>query len=432
MTKLKYKTLWVLLSSAIAAVCQLLVLAMMARLLSAEDLGLYALTLVFLNLTMVLQDGGLSSYLVHKQRIPAPLLNSVYALCLLFGLFIGSILLAVTPWLSSYYHQTTLVDLMIPVAATLVISSILSPYQALALIAGRQKQLAQYDIISRIIGSTFAIYFLFEYGVKAVLYAGLLTSIIKLIQLIWSTESRHQPGLTFSTSGIKPALKYGIFQTSALLINQLRTRADQLIIGKLLGLEMLAIYSLAKELINHPTRFITPVIQNVLFPALAQKQQLRLEQMTIMENSTKALAWTNTVIFSTMAIFSWPIVWALYGVDYAKAAGILSILCCYGMLRTIGASYVSYSQSEGRADLEFIWNVIAGLIMVSFILLASLSYSIYIMALTITTCQLLLSFLGFYFFSKALPNLSAMAFYKITLLPIAITLFASVMGFWLY
>lgn len=432
MTKLKEKAIWILCSSAFAAICQLALLAFMARMLSAEHLGLYALILVLINLAMVVQDGGISAYLVHKQQLPATLLNTLFVVCLLFGVVVALCIILSAPWLAWYYQQPLLIALLKPVAITLLLSSIISPYQAVALIHGKQQQLAKYDMVSRCLGLVMALIGLPYFGLYAVLYAGVFSCIIKLILLAQSTEKRYKPGLSYSTSGLKPALKYGFYQTSALIINQLRTRSDQLIIGKLMGLEVLAVYSLAKELINHPTRFITPVIQNVLFPALAGSQQAQTEQKIIMAKSTTALTWSNTLIFSTMSVMALPIVWVLYGKEYSTSAGILSILCCYGMLRTIGASYVSYAQAEGRADLEFIWNVLAGMFMLFFVWLASLSHSIYITAAAVTASQLALSFLGFYFFSKALPNLLALRFYRITLWPIVITLGASILGYWLY
>lgn len=432
MAKLRKKAVWVVSSSAFAALCQLLLLAVMARLLSVEQLGLYALVLVFLNIAMVIQDGGVGAYLVHKQNLPRSALGAMYLLCLASGFTVALLIIIIAPYIAAYYQQPSLPGLLKPVAATLFISSIISSYQSIALIGEKQAQLAKFDIASRTVGTATALLSLPAFGLEAVLYSGLLTSVIKLLLLVKITSREHQPTWHITTEEMTSALRYGFYQTNALLINQFRTRSDQLIIGKFIGLEALAIYSLAKELINHPTRFITPVIQNVLFPELAEKQNNVKEQLVIMKNSTSALAWVNTLIYSAMAILALPIVWLLYGSAYVSSAGILCILCCYGMLRTIGANYVSYAQAFGRSDLEFKWNLIAAALMVLLVWLATLTQSIHFTAMVLTLSQLGLSWLGFYFFSHALSNLRQVPFYSITVIPICLTLLASVIGYWFY
>ncbi|HBI06300.1 MAG TPA: lipopolysaccharide biosynthesis protein, partial [Erwinia persicina] len=67
-------------------------------------------------------------------------------------------------------------------------------------------------------------------------------------------------------------MKYGVYQLGSQTINQLRTQADSLIVGKVMGAEMLGVYSLAKELVLQPLKLVTPVINRLALPRFAEKQ----------------------------------------------------------------------------------------------------------------------------------------------------------------
>ena len=78
--------------------------------------------------------------------------------------------------------------------------------------------------------------------------------------MIYFGEKSWRPTWEFDGKTFVSAVRYGIYQLGSQTINQLRTQADALIVGKVMGAEMLGIYSLAKELILQPLKLVSPVI----------------------------------------------------------------------------------------------------------------------------------------------------------------------------
>lgn len=425
---------WILSSSAFAAFYQLLVMMIMARQLTQAEVGLYSLVLVFSTLATILQDGGISSFIVHKQIVNRKEYSALFLLSLLFGFITALVLLLISPVLSTMYQQANLPSLMALVAVMLLINSLITPYQASMLLTERQTVLAKTDIISKLLAFIVTFYLLLvsNFGVASALLGNIVASVSRLIMLSLLTGKQHQPCSDIDFSIIKHATKFGSFQTAALIINQLRTRLDQLIIGKLMGMEILAIYSLAKELVSHPNRFIAPLIRNLLFPKLAKHQTQPEQQQSIFNESLIRIAWANTFIFSALAILSGPIVTLMYGKDYSAATSILSILASYGIVRTMGSAYVSFAQAHGRAELEFYWNILAACIMGMVIWLSASNLSIYWTAATLAISQLCLSYLGFYFFRHFILPLKHVDYLRISVLPVSILLVASTLGVLLY
>lgn len=425
---------WIFYAALTAAIYQLVLIVIMSRVVSTEDLGLYSLLLVFSAVAAVLQDGGLANYIVHRQTLSRPQYTSIFILSISLGLSSAVVLLLAAGWLAQWYQQQELTALMPVIALTLLINSVITPYQATMLVDQRQIALAKTDITSRLAAIVLAaiLLYVFNLGIISALLAALCAAVCRLLLLSYLTPKHRQPCLKPDFAIIAPAMHFGIFQTLALLLNQLRTRLDQLIIGKLLGMELLAIYSLAKELTAQPTKFITPLIQNILFPRLAALQQHAAQQQQLFDYAIKSIAWSNLVIYSALALCAGPLVNLLYGSDYQTAAAIVSILCAYGVMRTIGAAYVSLAQARGRSDLEFYWNIIATLVMAPAIWFGALSHSLPLTAATLALVQIAMTYVGFYYFRHFIPVLQDVRFITLSKYPVLIMLTTSVAAFWLY
>jgi O-antigen/teichoic acid export membrane protein len=54
------------------------------------------------------------------------------------------------------------------------------------------------------------------------------------------------------------------------IVSTVATQIDIIIIGKLLGTEVLGTYSIIKELILRPTQLINPIVTKVSFPIMSK------------------------------------------------------------------------------------------------------------------------------------------------------------------
>lgn len=434
MSRLNSRSSWILLSALTAGVYQLSLMAILSRMLPVAEIGLYSLLLVFSALAAVIQDGGLANYIVHRQKLSRAEYSAIFLLSITLGLIVAALLLVISPWLALWYQQDHVPALMPIIASTIVVNSCITPYQASMLVSARQIALAKTDIISRMVAVIVAILLLLltPIGLASVLIAGLCAAILRLLLLVVITPKAQQPCAKINFSIVPLALRFGAYQTGALLLNQLRTRLDQIIIGKLMGMEVLAIYSLAKELISQPTKFITPLIQNLLFPRLAQYQHKPEQQQQIFCYALKAIGWSNLAIYSVLALLAGPIVSFLYGSSYYASAIVVSLLSTYGMVRTLGAPYVSVAQAHGRSDLEFYWNIFAGVIMGAAVWFSAKSGSIALTAAMLTIVQVVLTYFGFYYFSRSFSTLKSVTYIQLTQYPVLIMLVISAIAGWIY
>jgi exopolysaccharide (amylovoran) exporter len=433
MSKLKQQAGWTMGSSLVAALIQVALLVILARTLSTPELGVYAILQVFVGIALVFQDAGLSNFHIHRQDTNQQQISSLFIFCFLLGCLVTLCVRLLSPIIALFYETAELEPLLALLSFQFVLVSAGTLFQADLIKHFRQVRLAKIEIATRLFSFTCTLYLLItlKMGLHAVVFGMLTGSAVKLL-LLWC----------FSAPGLHPfykpdwrivpqAWRYGYFQLLSQFINQIRTQADQLIIGKLLGMELLGFYSLAKELVLKPSRFITPLIQRLLMPRFARQQNSADKQQQLFLKSLQVLGWANGMVFSLIALLAWPLVLVLYGDKYSLTANILSILCIYAMFRPIGMLFASIAQANGRTDVEFKWNLLAGILMISSIGIASTTNNIVNVALTLSSIQIFLTVCAYWYFNHALQSHISIKTLKVVALPTTLTFFSAIAGIWI-
>ncbi|MGH2623948.1 MAG: oligosaccharide flippase family protein, partial [Sphingobacterium sp.] len=110
--------------------------------------------------------------------------------------------------------------------------------------------------------------------VYALVYSNLISSIISTILLLIFGLNRHKPKLIFSIKSLKGKgfFEFGLYQMGEKMLNYFSGNFDTLIIGKVLGMNALGLYNIAKTLSLKPYQILNPIITKVAFPLFAKVQ----------------------------------------------------------------------------------------------------------------------------------------------------------------
>ncbi|WP_110456330.1 MOP flippase family protein [Shewanella algidipiscicola] len=429
MSQLKKQASWTLISSVVTAVVQMAQMVILARLVTVDEIGLLAIANIAIALVLVFQDMGLSNYLIHRQNTTSSENSALLFVSLCIGISLAVITLFIAPFISQFYLQPKLTILLSTASVNFALIGICSLFQASLIRNFEQEKLAKIEIVARSLSFLFVITYLFLYEINiiAVIYGAIINAIIKLIlfSIFKSNEFKfsYKPAWTI----VVPACKFGIYQVGSQVINQLRTQADQIILGKLLGMEVLGFYSIAKELIMKPIRFISPLISRLLLPRFAINQKNNVKTSELHIKTIQVLSWCNCLIYAFISLLAYPIIFLLYGVRYLESAPLLAILGLFGMIRPLGGVFAALAQARGRSDIEFGWNIIASIIMTFAISLAAISGSVLTVAITLSTIQVMLTLLSSFYFSYALKLETQRTFIKTVTTPLLVSIVVTVL-----
>nr|MBA2814740.1 lipopolysaccharide biosynthesis protein [Candidatus Pantoea persica] len=196
------------------------------------------------------------------------------------------------------------------------------------------------------------------------------------------------------------AVRYGSYQLGSQTINQLRTQADALIVGKVMGAEMLGIHSLAKELILQPLKLVSPVINRLALPRFTEKQQDPEQLKKLFLKGTFVIMLFSSAMYLAIGILSPVIVRVLYGASHEQVYHLIPLMLLFGMLRPLGGLTGAISQANGRTNVEFYWNIVASLVVLAVLGTTFIWPNVLYVALTLSISQVLISAFAHPFFMK--------------------------------
>ncbi|TFZ52098.1 lipopolysaccharide biosynthesis protein [Serratia proteamaculans] len=389
----KKQAVWLLSGTVFAAVIQLAQLGVIARSFDARELGVLAIINAVLMVAMVLQDMGMSSYLIHRQEITAREQSTIFWVNVFFGLVTGVLILVLAYPLAFFYDMPELTYLFGLVSLNFFILGAMSQYQAHFVKNKFLVSLAKIEMVSKLLSflATIALIYFLGFTVSAVVIGQFLNASLRLLFMFTMGDRSWSPIFAFCKTTFKQALHYGSFQLGSQTINQLRTQADTFIIGKFLGVEFLGVYSLAKELILQPLKLITPVINRLTLPRFAEKQNSTQDVKKLFLKSVFLIINYSSVVYIFIGLGAFIGVRLLYGSGHEKVAELIPYMLLLGVLRPMGGLTGAISQANGTTKKEFMWNVWAGFIVIAIVFISLIGSSLSLVAMSLSIAQLVMS-----------------------------------------
>ena len=350
---------WTSISTAVVAINGLLKISVLTRFLDKSDFGLIAITMFVLGFTELFIDMGLSIAIIHKQNISRKEYSSLYWINFVFSILLCVLIIVATPWIADFYNEPELLKILPLMSVILILSAIGRQFKTIEQKNLNFKRIAIVVISSSVFSLLLAVVLAIKgFGVYSLVYAYLAQYLISNLSFFIIGIKKNQIMLSFSYQEAKPFLKIGIFQVGSQMINYFNRNLDILIVGKLFGSEILGGYSLAKQLVNRPTKMINPVLTRVGAPVLAKFQhdisQLKKNYLRLIN----LVASINLPIYAIMILLASLLVEILYGSQYLDIVILVRILAAAMLVRSILNPVGSLVVATGRTDLEFYRNIL--------------------------------------------------------------------------
>lgn len=264
--------IWMFFGSGIQIICQLLILAVLARLLTPEDFGIVGIILILVNFSIVFTDMGVGAALVQLKTITKAHIATGYSLSIIIGVVVAVLFFFLAPIIGGFFESESLDKPIKFFSFFFIIFSFNSISESILQRNLKFPERVKARTTSYILG----------YGVVSIFFAWLGSGFWSLIygqlgQLIVYTSMLiyfEKPMFTFSINKkiVKALMFFGSGHTMAAFFNYLAETADNLIVAKLLDMKSLGIYSRSYQLLAMPASFFGTIYDRIFFPILSSKQ----------------------------------------------------------------------------------------------------------------------------------------------------------------
>lgn len=376
---------------------QFIIQIVLARLLLPEEYGLIAILTIFISIANIFVQYGFNTALIQKKSADDTDFSSVFFLSLAMAGLLYGILFFTVPLIASFYEKQMLIPLLRVLALTLFIGALNSIQNAVVARNLAFKKLFYSSIgaivISGIVGIAMAY---IGYGVWALVMQQLINQ-LAIAVILWFTV-KWRPKLLFSIESLKKMFSFGWKLLISALIDTLYINSYSLVIGKIYSPTMLGYFSRGQQFPGLVVINVNGSIQSVMFPALSAQQDNKLRIKTMVR---RAIVTSSFLIFPMMvglAVIAEPLVKILLTDKWLPCVPFLQISCAGYALMPIHTSNLQAINALGRSDIFLKLEIIKKTIDVV-ILVISIFYGIYAIAIGLLVANIISSFVNAY------PNL---------------------------
>lgn len=347
--------------------------SVLAWLLMPADLGVWAMVMVVMGFTGLIQQAGIRETLIHRHRTFHLWANSAFWMTVALGC-VAAVVTAALAWPVAWlFHEPRLFGLLLVVALT-------APLQSLDLVAETKLQIqSRFGLIAGskwvMTVSQLALQVLFAaLGFGAYSFV-LPLPIIAVARLVWLWTAA------------RPPVRWGGWQTGRwrFLVNnsaivfvsnlfmQIQWQGDYIVLGLLFAKPIVGLYFFAFNLSTHTMQLFTGSLAGVLFPALSKLQGDPRRQLKAFLDATQLLAMVAVPLCVLQVAAADPGVRLVFQDHKWEAAiPVLQALSIGMAFRVVASPGGSLIQAQGRFRVILLTNILNVAFFIPLVLVAAL------------------------------------------------------------
>ncbi len=319
-----------------------------ARLLAPQELGRFVLVASVLGMIELMSQPGLNQALIQGHERDDRAWQSVWNLGVARGIVVSVALFELSDTLAELLRAPEISGLLQAVALVPLLRSM----QSLSLVRAQRNvdlsPVVRLGVVGQLVGTVTSIVAVAMTRSAWGLVIGLMVSTTFAVVTSYLVPG-FKPGLAFSVKAIRELFRYGRWRFLSAALWWASTQADNLIVGRSLGTRSLGLYGVAFGLAQMPTKAVTDVAAQVVFPAFSRahrRSQARTREL--FHEYLLVTAGVSGLIAALLAGAASPLVHALLGDAYDGAIVPLIVMAGAGFLRAIAATGGALFSSVGR------------------------------------------------------------------------------------
>jgi lipopolysaccharide exporter len=329
----------------------------LARLLAPEDFGLLGIAFLLISTLETFSQTGFQAALVQKKVDIKTYLDTAWTVSAVRGVILFGLLFFSAPFVAKFFSspQATLIIRVIGVTV------LLSGFSNIGIIFFQKdlefKKQFFYQLSGTVtnFGVAIVLAFLLK-NVWALVWGGLAASFVQLFMSY--IVQPYRPKIRFEKAKFDQLFGFGKWVLGQSILLFLITQGDDIFVGKMLGLTALGFYQMAYLISNLCATEITHVISGVTFPAYS-KMQDDLERMK--QACLRVLSLTCGISLPLAAgilVLAPELTSVILTEKWMPMVGALQVMCCFGTMRSIAATFGPVYRAIARPDIALKINII--------------------------------------------------------------------------
>src|SRR3989344_2376375 len=315
-------------------------LAILARILTPLDFGLFGIAALVLAFLEIITETGINIFMLQQKEKWEECVNTAVLVSIVTCVLMGLIILALSPFISGFFRSQNVVNLLYLTSLIPVIRGFINPANIRFQKDLEFKKEFNFRLVLTLIEFLAASFLAFtlrspESLILAMIFSAFTEVILSFVLI------KPRPKFAYKASRVSEIIHQGKWVTGYSIFSYILTQGDDIAVGKILGASPLGIYQNAYKISTLQMLEAHDVILRVTFPIYTKLQE---NPARLKEAVKKQILFTlifSLIIGLILFLFSEQIVLIILGPTWLSAAPIVKVLAFLGTIRGISYSFNS-------------------------------------------------------------------------------------------
>jgi lipopolysaccharide exporter len=323
---------WMLLFKIVEKGLSIFSTIILARLLVPEDFGLVAIAMMVKGFLELMRTFGVDMALIQNQEATREHYDTAWTFKILSGLVVAIALVIITPFVTTFYDD----DRLLKILPVLAFGVFISGFENIGIITFRKELTFHKDfaylVMRKIIGFVTVVVLAFYLRNYWALIGSFIATNIGVVILSYILH-HYRPRFCLSKS--RELLGFSAWILLNTFLRFLFTRAPDIIIGKIAGLDILGIFNVSKRIILSTSTALVVPINRATFPGYSKLNNDLFELKNTFLNTLSMIAITIIPASTGLSAITPIMVPTLLGHQWLSTVPVMQILAFTGLLYAI-------------------------------------------------------------------------------------------------
>lgn len=330
----------------------------MARMLSPEDYGIFAVVNALAGYIMNTSNLGIGAAIIQKKNLSVEEIECIYSFTGVIGIILGAVMVILGAPLSKIYNNDVYYVLCQLLAVSVLLYSVNLVPNALLLRDERYNQVALRNLVVSI-GSMVPAFLIAAWGGKyyALIGQNIANILIYYVWNVFTAKIHFRVNIKATVGAVKKIFRYSIFSFGGDTAGYLELNIDSLMIGPVLGSTPLGIYDKAYRLLDYPVGNLAGTLNTILHPLLKEYQDQPAIIKDKYEKIEKFFSLVSIFIITVCFSCSKEIIHILFGEKWDASVVVFQIMILALYPKMLMATVNAVFSSLGDTKILFISQV---------------------------------------------------------------------------
>lgn len=370
MANIRHSLAWSFGTKYVMLAVQFISTVIIARLVTPDDIGIYTVAAVFIGLGQLIREFGVNRYIIQEPELTVERIRAASTLNLMFGWGAGVAVFLASWTVGGFYGRAEVQEVM----QLLSINFLFVPFGAITFAFLRREMRFQemmwIQVISAVVGASVGIAAAWHgEGYRALVWSAIAGTLatVAVCQIFRPREVTFKPGLR----EIGHVFRFCRYAGTDSIIGHLNTSAPDMILGKMLGMPMVGLFSRATGTIALFNAVVMKGLSSVVLPYFSRALREGKETRPAYAHAVGCITGLAWPFFAVLGLLSAPIIEMLYGSQWREAAPLVQIMCLGACLLALVSISYDVLTAVGQVRAVFHINLAVTVSKVVLVLLAA-------------------------------------------------------------